>query len=113
MIRTVLRFGPSLPATGLASLYQKLAFILYISEFESQLNEKVASPVSLVFSRPSDFGGHELLTHGTAGDHGRVVDRSWKVSIQCRHACLYSTPHPLAAPARPALRSVHHQRRRR
>jgi hypothetical protein len=25
-------------------------------------------------------------THGTAGDHGRVVDRSWKVPIQCRPA---------------------------
>ena len=29
---------PSLPATGLASLRQKLAFILYITEFGSQLN---------------------------------------------------------------------------
>jgi len=32
-------FGPSLPATGLASLRQKLAFILYITEFGSQLNK--------------------------------------------------------------------------
>ena len=31
-------YGPSLPATGLTSLRQKLAFILYITEFGSQLN---------------------------------------------------------------------------
>ena len=33
------RFGPSLPVMGLASLHQKLAFILYITEFGSQLNK--------------------------------------------------------------------------
>ena len=36
-----LRFGPSLSATGLASLRQKLAFILYITEFGSQLNTSI------------------------------------------------------------------------
>ena len=46
-----LRFGPSLPTTGLASLRQKFAFILYITEFGSQLNTYC---MSSSISRSSD-----------------------------------------------------------
>ena len=75
-----LRFGLSLPATGLASLRQKLDFILYITEFGSQLN-----------MRQYVMDAHALATNVLGACMrwilaGRSVDR-WHASIIVGEVC--------------------------